>query len=141
MKHRTQNKLRAKKRYKRMRVNPAFKRHQHLYRANPSRFKRFASASGFVPIPFWTAAFGVGAVVGANADRVYYALDTAPDTVRSVFYQDLLDSAVFLEDRSIDCFFNLLDAATETPVAVSAVSDAIVRAVEDDDGYGPEVPG
>ena len=133
MKHRAQNKLKARKRYKRMRSNPAFKRRRRLYRMNPQRFRRLASMLGeFRPIPFWSASMGSGAVVGASSDGdVFYVLVRHPDQVLTIDQQDLLDTVVFLEPEAIDSFFELLDAAMDAPVEASAVSDAMVQLMED----------
>lgn len=130
MKHRAQNKLRARKRYKRMRNNPAFKRRQRLYRMNPQRFKRLASMAGFDPIPFWSASLGDGMVVGVNDESVFYVAARSPEELQSIYHQDFLDTAAFLEDADIERFFSLLDEAMNVPVVVAAVSDALVSAME-----------
>ena len=132
MKHRSQNKLRAKKRYRKMRHNPAFKRRQHLYQKNPSRFKRLAGMGGFTPILFWSDALGLGSVIGTDGCDVFYQLADAEEDLFALSYQDLLDTMVFFDDESIDRFFDMLDAATDTPDVVRAVSNAMVQAVEDD---------
>jgi hypothetical protein len=129
MKHRSQNKLRARKRYRKMRNNPAFKRRQRMYRRNPARFKRLASM-GFQPIPFWSASLGDGLVVGVGGDVVFYVVLEAPEDLRTIYHQDFLDTAVFLEDEDIDTVFDLLDDSMEVPLAVAAVSDALVSAME-----------
>lgn len=130
MKHRAQNKLRARKRYRKMRNNPAFKRRQRLYRRNPQRFKRLASMAGFVPIPFWSASMGDGLVVGVNDESVFYVSLRSPDKLQSSYPQDFLDTAVFLEDEDIERFFSLLDESMDVPLEVAAVSDALVAAME-----------
>lgn len=75
----------------------------------------------------------MGVVVGADQDsdppRVTYCLGT-DDTLLEMDPQDLLDTAVFLSEDGIDRFFALLDTVMDTPVAVSVVSDAIVRSIE-----------
>lgn len=130
MKHRAQNKLRARKRYRKMRNNPAFKRRQRLYRRNPQRFKRLASMAGFAPIPFWSASLGDGLVVGVNDESVFYVSLRSPDNLQSSYHQDFLDTAVFLEDEDIERFFSLLDESMDVPLVVAAVSDALVAAME-----------
>lgn len=130
MKHRAQNKLRARKRYRRMRNNPAFKRRQRLYRMNPQRFKRRASFAGFDPIPFWSASLGDGMVVGVDDDEVFYTLLSDPEELQVIYHQDFLDTAAFLEDSDIERFFSILDEAMEVPLVVSAVSDALVAQME-----------
>lgn len=130
MKHRTQNKLRARKRYRRMKNNPAFKRRQRLYRANPQRFKRRASLAGFDPIPFWSASLGDGLVVGVGGDEVFFTLAASPEDLRVIYHQDFLDTAVFLEDEDIERFFDLLDESLELPLIAAAVSDALVAGME-----------
>ena len=130
MKHRAQNKLRARKRYRRMRNNPAFKRRQRMYRKNPQRFKRLASFGGFSPIPFWSASLGDGLVVGVDEDEVFYTLQSRPEDLGVIYHQDFLDTAVFLEDEDIETFFDILDEAMEVPLVASAVSDALVSEME-----------
>lgn len=130
MKHRSQNKLRARKRYRRMKNNPAFKRRQRMYRMNPRRFKRLAADMVLVNLPFWSAALGDGIVVGADDDEVFYVLAPEYEDVEVIDYQDFLDTAVFLDDVDIDKFFDLLDGAMGTSLEVSAVSDALVNAME-----------
>jgi hypothetical protein len=134
LKHRSQNKLRARKRYKKMRNNPAFKRRQQLYRNNPSRFRRLmASELGFTPIPFWSPAMGDGSVVGVDDDEVFYVLEGEPTSALVLGHQEFLNAAYFLEGSSIDLFFELLDNSLGVSLEVRAVSDALVRAMESDE--------
>ncbi len=130
MKHRAQNKLRARKRYRKMRNNPAFKRRQRMYRTNPQRFKRLASFAGFDPIPFWSASIGDGLVIGVDDDEVFYTLQDRPEELEAIYHQDFLDTAVFLEDADIERFFDILDEAMGVPLVAAAVSDALVSSME-----------
>ena len=134
MRNRTRNKLRARKRYKRMRNNPVFKRRQRMYRMNPNRFRRIGMNGGFFPIPFWSASMGSGFVVGVDDDEVFYVMDNAPDTVRPMFHQDFLDTAVLFEDTDIDQLFTMMDTAMDVPFVARTLSDVMVRTMEDGDG-------
>lgn len=134
MKHRAKNKLRARKRYKRMRNNPAFKRRQKLYRMNPSRFRRLmAFEMELTTLPFWSPAMGEGNVVGADDDEVFFTLASTPTVVRSLGHQEFLNAVYFLDDGDIDAFFDLLDDTIGLSLEIRAVSDALVRAMEDDE--------
>ena len=134
MKHRAKNKLRARKRYKRMRNNPAFKRRQKLYRMNPSRFRRLmAFEMELTTLPFWSPAMGEGNVVGADDDEVFFTLASTPTVVRSLGHQEFLNAVYFLDDGDIDAFFDLLDDTIGLSLEMRAVSDALVRAMEDDE--------
>lgn len=134
LKHRSQNKLRARKRYKRMRNNPAFKRRQKLYRANPSRFHRvMASELMLTTLPFWSPAMGDGHVVGADDDEVFYTLVSSPASARVLGHQEFLNAVYFLDDTDIDAFFDLLDDSVGLSLEVRAVSNALVRAMENDE--------
>ena len=131
MRNRAQNKLRARKRYRRMRNNPMFKRRQRMYRMNPNRYRRLASV--FWPIPFCSASMGYGYVVGVDDDEVFYVLERDPDLVQVLFHQDFLDTAVFFEDEDINQFFELMDTEMEVPLVARAISDAMVQAIENED--------
>ena len=134
MKHRAKNKFRARKRYKRMRNNPAFKRRQKLYRMNPSRFRRLmAFEMELTTLPFWSPAMGEGNVVGADDDEVFFTLASTPTVVRSLGHQEFLNAVYFLDDGDIDAFFDLLDDTIGLSLEIRAVSDALVRAMEDDE--------
>ena len=134
MKHRAKNKLRARKRYKRMRNNPAFKRRQKLYRMNPSRFRRLmAFEMELTTLPFWSPAMGEGNVVGADDDEVFFTLASTPTVVRSLGHQEFLNAVYFLDDGDIDAFFDLLDDTIGLSLEIRTVSDALVRAMEDDE--------
>lgn len=135
MRHRAQNKLRARKRYRRMKNNAVFKRRQRMYRMHPSRYRRIGGDGGFFPIPFWSDSMGSGFVVGADDQNVYYVTDRDPDTVRDILHQDFLDTAVFFEDGDINSFFSMLDTALDIPVVARVVSDAMVWSL--DDGEDP----
>ena len=128
LKNRAKNKVRARKRYKKMRNNPTFKRKQLLRRRNPARFKRIALE--LVNLPFWSSAMGDGTVVGADEDEVFYTLVTAPDEVRVLDHQHFLDSSYFLDDADIDGFFDLLDNSMGLSYEVRAVSDAMATVLE-----------
>ena len=134
LKHRTQNKLRAKKRYRRLKNNGAFKRHQTRYRQNPQRYRRLAAENlELSRIPFWSSAFGPGVVLGVDEEEVYYVLDSSPLGVRRIHHQDFLNSATFLEEGDVDLFFDLLDDSMGVSYEVRAVSDALVREMERDE--------
>lgn len=134
LKHRSQNKLRARKRYKRMRNNSTFKRHQKLYRTNPSRFHRvMASEVEITTLPFWSPAMGDGNVVGADDDEVFYTLVSTPMVARVLEHQEFLNAVYFLDEADIDAFFDLLDDSIGLSLEVRAVSDALVRAMENDE--------
>jgi hypothetical protein len=92
-----------------------------------------------VNFPFWSAALGDGVVVGADDDEVFYVLAPMYEDVEAMYYQDFLDTAVFLEEDDIDRFFDLLDRAIGTSLEASAVSDALVDAQEAHEA-GTEVP-
>lgn len=131
LKHRSQNKLRARKRYRALRHNPAYKRHQQLYRKNPSRFHRLmASEVVLTQLPFWSPAMGEGFVVGADDDEVFYSLEGTDTTARSLGHQEFLNAVYFLDEGDIDAFFELLDDNLGVSLEVRAVSDALVRARE-----------
>ena len=117
-----------------MRNNPAFKRRQKLYRANPSRFHRvMASEVVLTTLPFWSPAMGDGHVVGADDDEVFYTLVSSPETARVLGHQEFLNAVYFLDDTDIDAFFDLLDDSVGLSLEIRAVSDALVRAMENDE--------
>jgi hypothetical protein len=117
-----------------MRHNPAFKRRQKLYRTNPSRFHRvMASEVVITTLPFWSPAMGDGHVVGTDDDEVFYTLVNTPMTARVLGHQEFLNAVYFLDDTDIDAFFDLLDDSVGLSLEVRAVSDALVRAMENDE--------
>lgn len=128
MRNRAKNKVRARKRYKKMRNNPVFKRKQLLRRRNPARFKRIALE--IVNLPFWSPAMGDGTVVGADEDEVFYTLVAAPDEVRVLDHQHFLDSSYFLDETDINRFFDLLDNTLGLSYEARAVSDAMAKMLE-----------
>lgn len=111
-----------------MRNNPAFKRRQKLYRANPSRFRRVAaSVPEITTLPFWSPAMGDGHVVGADDDEVFYTLVNTPMTARVLGHQEFLNAVCFLDDTDIDAFFDLLDDSIGLSLEVRAMENDEVQ--------------
>jgi hypothetical protein len=136
MKHRAQNKLRARKRYRKMRNNSVFKRHQKLYRLHPERFHRRLAGFNLLWLPFWSATLGDGVVVAVDEDEVFVTLEKSDEPVVAFFFQDFLDAVTFLEEADIDKFFDALDGAMGVSLDAAAVSDALVGMLENQDASG-----
>lgn len=91
------------------------------------------SEVGLTTLPFWSPAMGMGHVVGADDDEVFYTLSESPTEALVLGHQEFLNAVYFLEDTDIDAFFELLDDSFGLTLEVRAVSDALVRALESDE--------